>query len=75
MLLILGCSFVAVLNFPIVWSRASLDAVSDPSVIAELRDQLLAQEWELVHREKLLLDPRARRAGGRALSQESAHGI
>jgi hypothetical protein len=32
-----------------------LDTVSDPVVIAELRDQLLAWERELDHREKLLL--------------------
>jgi hypothetical protein len=32
-----------------------LDAVSDPAAIVELQDQLLAQERELDHREKLLL--------------------
>jgi hypothetical protein len=32
-----------------------LDAVSDPTVIVELRDQLLVWERELDHREKLLL--------------------
>jgi hypothetical protein len=54
-LLILGYSFVAAFNFPIVWSRASLDTLSDPVMIAKLRDQLLARERELDHREKLLL--------------------